>query len=428
MTDATIVSAEELKPFLEKVLADPDNDAPRLELANFLLRRGDMRGLHIQLSCELAHLDREDPARAQLEERLKKLPNVVFVGCPSPNIPLQYGIERGFVERLDCTIWHFIEHADAFFAWAPIRAYYPLHAGGSGWFQALANFPALAKLRRLDLQNVFKAEELRTLFVSPHLTQLREVQLHRALETPADVAELADLLEPLTGLRVLLISGFYNRAARDAFVRFVKDRRFERVYLFGAGGNALTVDELYAELGDVLADPRPDYPVKFRFGVLELSWQKFDAKNFPALLASREYRSAKQLIIRVRIGNDGLEQLARSGAFPELVELNLGGTGLTDAGAYALAEHAVGLDKLETISLGDVPREASNIGAMDEFGISDDGVRALALSPRLPALHTITRSKEYRNSFDGREGREVIPITRPDGRVVESIIYHSIWP
>jgi hypothetical protein len=163
--------------------------------------------------------------------------------------------------------------------------------------------------------------------------------------------------------------------------------------------------------------------------VLTLSWSKFDVKNLGALIDSGEYRSATRLLVGVRIRDDGLAKIARSGGFPALVELNVGGTGITDIGAYALAEHAVGLDHLETISLGDVPRERDDIGATDEFGVSDDGVRALALSPKLPALRTITRSKEYRHTPpESREEREVIPITRPDGRVVESVIYHSIWP
>ena len=68
--------ADELRPYYDAILAAPDDDAPRLELARILTERGDRRGEHIRLSCELDKLDREDPARAALEARCKELPSL----------------------------------------------------------------------------------------------------------------------------------------------------------------------------------------------------------------------------------------------------------------------------------------------------------------------------------------------------------------
>lgn len=129
-----------------------------------------------------------------------------------------------------------------------------------------------------------------------------------------------------------------------------------------------------------------------------------------------------------RVGDADVAHLARAGAFPALTELELAGTALTNVGARALANEAVGLERLERLDLGDVPAEGSNVGARDGSGVSDDVVAELARSPRLPALCSITRAKEYRHTFDGHEGREVTVIQCEGGRVVESIVFHMIWP
>ncbi len=134
------------------------------------------------------------------------------------------------------------------------------------------------------------------------------------------------------------------------------------------------------------------------------------------------------MLVGSPIGDDGVVLLARSGGFPSVEELHIGAIGLTGRAARALAREAVGLDHLERLELGEVPAEGSQIGARDGSGVSDAGVEELARSPHLPALRRIERGKEHRFVPGGREGREVIEILRADGRVVESWIYHSIWP
>lgn len=421
------VPNEELAPLFDAVLADPDNDAPRLELAHYLDERGDKRGEYIRLSIELEKFEADDPARLALQARCDALPRFgLFTSAINDlNIPLQIGWHRGFVESFDCHVPHFVAHADLLFRNAPIRMYQPI--APQGWAAILAQCPALARLRTLRIDNCF-ADDARIVLASPHLANLREIRIHWHLETAAAVDALADATKNLTALRSIAISGFYNMAASRALARFVKQRRFEHVRVHGAGGSSVTIADLYGQLGNVLQDPRPTLPVVFRFGKLQFDGHNVDAKFVRAAIDSGEYRRATTVVLNgVRIGDDGIEHLARSGAFPNLVDLQISGTGITDRGAFALADGS-GLDKLEVIDLGDVPREADHIGARDGSGVSDDGVRALALSPRLPAIREIHRGKEYRHSFDGHEGRESMPIQRPDGRVVESVIFHSIWP
>lgn len=123
------------------------------------------------------------------------------------------------------------------------------------------------------------------------------------------------------------------------------------------------------------------------------------------------------------VGDAVVRLVATSRAFPALAELNLGESGLTDAGVRALANQAVGLDVLSEIDLGAAP------GGREPGGISDDAARELALSPRLPALTQVARSIEHHVYADGaREGTDEIEIRRDDGRVVRSVINHFVWP
>jgi uncharacterized protein (TIGR02996 family) len=56
-------------PFLQAILADPGNDAPRLIYADWLEERGDPRGEFIRVQCALARLGGDDERRLPLEER-----------------------------------------------------------------------------------------------------------------------------------------------------------------------------------------------------------------------------------------------------------------------------------------------------------------------------------------------------------------------
>lgn len=169
--------------------------------------------------------------------------------------------------------------------------------------------------------------------------------------------------------------------------------------------------------------------VRFEGGVLDLADRLLSDGEVRALIATGAYRDAVEIdLSRNRIGDAGVAHLARSGAFPSLTKLDLADTGITDKGAHAIAQRSAGLAKLEHLILGDVPAEADDIGARDDSGVSDAAVDELARSPRLPALRTIVRYKEYRRRNDGREERETIPIALDDGRVVEHIIFHRIWP
>lgn len=60
-------------PFVRAMLADPENDAPRLIYADWLEERSDPRGEYLRLQCYLASLDRTDPQFDRLVGRFREL-------------------------------------------------------------------------------------------------------------------------------------------------------------------------------------------------------------------------------------------------------------------------------------------------------------------------------------------------------------------
>jgi hypothetical protein len=154
----------------------------------------------------------------------------------------------------------------------------------------------------------------------------------------------------------------------------------------------------------------------FESGVLTVEMDHLSVDQVCALLATGAYRSAIAFHVGGhygnRMGDEIVVHLVRTRALPEIRELRVE---LTDAGARALARSKSGHARLEHLW----------IGGRDK-GVSDPVVLELARAQSLPALRTITRFQEHR--FWNGADQEVAQIARGDGRVVESIIEHSIWP
>ncbi len=415
MTDA-------LRPYLDAILAAPEEDEPRLALARFLTDRGDARGEHIRLSCELEKLERDDPVRKAMEAQVAKLPTLAFNGGPHADFPLQWGIRRGFIEELSCSGAHFAAHAEPLMREAPIRVYHmtPYFEGHAA---LLAACPALARLRKLRL-HIVQRDDIATILASPHLVGLRELELSLQLDGEVAVAELGLALRHLDGLEVL--STFYgtiDQSACAALAHLAERLDLELLDVRGTHVSAVGLAEIRTILAEDRVLPRPEPRVSFRFGLLDLHQSKLDAEEIRGLIDSGEFRAATKLVLPCSlIGDAGVEHLIRSGAFPSLVELRA--PGITNDAALSLAREAVGLDHLEIMDLDDAPSERNG-----GRGVSDWAALAIARSTRLPAVRRIERGYEHHCYADGaREDTETLPIARDDGRTVESVIWHRIWP
>ncbi len=189
--------------FLQAVFQDPDDDGVRLVYADWLEERGCPRGEFIRVDCALARLPAADGRRSDLEARRRALlleHGDAWLG-PLRGRAYAWDFRRGFVEEVTADAHHFLQHAAAFFAAAPLRLVRLLHAGTVA--PALAECPHLARVRALHLtDNGLGDDGLRVLLGSPHLGGLRTLRLGNNGLTDAGAALLAGAAN-LSGLTTL---------------------------------------------------------------------------------------------------------------------------------------------------------------------------------------------------------------------------------
>jgi len=85
-------------PFIRAILADPENDAPRLIYADWLEERGDARGEYLRLECYLTTLSEDEPQLDPLLIRFRELHRQI-----DPN--WRAAVARSKVER--CRLFEF---------------------------------------------------------------------------------------------------------------------------------------------------------------------------------------------------------------------------------------------------------------------------------------------------------------------------------
>jgi uncharacterized protein (TIGR02996 family) len=176
------------KALLAAILANPDEDTPRLVYADWLQEHGDASGLaraeFIRLQIEAAQLPEDDRRRAALTKRYRELARhhqTTWKREFNENHGGKHLVgefQRGFITRLTGVD-------------SDIAAYFPLAASAHpiqeifteaeidndpGMFGPVATCPALAKVRRIKYTRL-PAAVAQTLFSSPHLTGLRVLRL-----------------------------------------------------------------------------------------------------------------------------------------------------------------------------------------------------------------------------------------------------------
>jgi uncharacterized protein (TIGR02996 family) len=166
--------------FLQAIIENPYDDAPRLVYADWLEEHGDPRAEFIRVQCALAHLKADDERRPELvvrEQDLLREHSDAWVGKLKPLVT-GYGFCRGFIEWVSLPGRSFLTKAEELLALAPIRQL-RLTRLGMGNFPAaeLAVMPQLAKLIGLELAGVAGDDRINTILRSPHLKQLTRLQL-----------------------------------------------------------------------------------------------------------------------------------------------------------------------------------------------------------------------------------------------------------
>jgi uncharacterized protein (TIGR02996 family) len=345
--------------FLRTILADPDDDAPRLVYADWLDENGDAdRAEFIRLQVRLARMEVDDPEYDTVEARAEELRRVHHIEwlnelpqCEHVNWEV---FHRGFISavKFDHPEAYFA-HARQVFAAAPVwelrlHQFYPHHA------TRLAESRSLRHIRVLDLNdgNRVANQGLEALMASPHLSQLATLKVGRNSLGSAGVRAIAqsgyvrnlrrlrlernDLFDD--GLRYLAASPAMQglaildmertRTGDDAVAALARSQHLTRLRLLDLGNNLLTDSGLSAlARSEVLADVR----------VLYLQGNSLTDRGVWALSESPQFGRLERLFLQQNaIGDDSALALARSPHLTQLREIYLGGNRISDQAAEML--------------------------------------------------------------------------------------------
>src|SRR5215211_6364640 len=132
--------------FLDRVCADPDDDAPRLIFADWLDERGDPRGEFIRVQVALNRLFAGDPRRDPLSDREAHLLARFHAPWSDPlkGIAGWTEFRRGFVDTVNVDGRTFLRRADDLFRLAPVRHVRFLDVGST--LERVIECPQLARL------------------------------------------------------------------------------------------------------------------------------------------------------------------------------------------------------------------------------------------------------------------------------------------
>jgi uncharacterized protein (TIGR02996 family) len=300
----------ELAALLEAIRANPEDDLPRLALADWCLEQADpaeqARGEFIHLRCRGATLAPDDPERARLEQRARALREQFESGWLEGLAPLLDGwdFERGCV-LIEVT--HHWQHPLERLARAP------------GWQWVIG-------IRGVLLE----ASDVSAIAHSAHLGQLTSLHLRDSLVRAEGAVALA--------------------ASAQA-----------------AGLAALHLD--YCGLGDRGAVALAESPHLSRLTTLGLGNNGISKQGATALgRPSRLSRLVRLDLSRNPIGDPGARALAGSGQLSSLRELSLASCNLTDRSGVLLASSS----RLEGLGLLDLRdnrfREATREELRERFG------------------------------------------------------------
>jgi uncharacterized protein (TIGR02996 family) len=380
----------DLQALYAGICALPDEDTPRLALADFLDEEGgkanafraDFVRTHVRLAREEPY---SEPWR-ELNERWAKLYDAAMKLAKKHKLPWVahlkgrvhgWFFERGLVGELRLFSKRFVTEGESYFEQDPIRGVRFLSlrsSSGTVGPATLFKCPHLTRLAKLDLDgSVLKDTDLAKLGAAPRLPGLRALGLGGGQRFTA--AALPKLLKVLPALSEL------NFRANERFgdkhlTELAKCKELARVTTLDLSGAnvgpsglkalasskhaaALTVLRL-GEVGqyDPFSDEyitRPGDPGEG----LELA---------EVVAASKSFGKLQELNLRYRaVGDDGVKLLTKAAkALPALRRIDLGGCNLTLAGVEALAQSELGR-RLLYVNLTyspDLRRHRKKLGAM----------------------------------------------------------------
>jgi uncharacterized protein (TIGR02996 family) len=414
---------DQAQAFLQAIREDPDDDTPRLILADWWEdQHQSERAAFLRAQVRLASLPEYDPAYPELEDEADDLlarHEEQWAAAVNP-IALEWQWHRGFIEQVTLSAEAFVEQGEELLASAPIRRVRIL--GGPAELRLFAQCPHANALSHLDLAKGtwsesafrvgwFRDADLLPLATSPWLRQLRSLDLAgQGIEGPF--------------LRALVESGLFDRLERlelggnqplgDRALRTLAEARASRFVELGLRSTNITAHglrEIFQSRNSARAHQQAESWPRLRWfralggGLLRMNH---------ALTILREMRETP-LVRRLSnldlawgggasspISVDLVTELAQGSLLEGVTELDLTNSELRSEGAEVLVRspHLGQLARLELSygrlgsQGGEVLSNATTLGGLRHLGLAsnhfgDEGVRALASGPLLGHLTRI---------------------------------------
>jgi uncharacterized protein (TIGR02996 family) len=361
------VAVTEREALYAAVCAHPDEDTPRLALADWLDEHGDKsdapRARFIRVQIGMTQHEEQSPAWRKLYAEERKLLTTLtrakaLIGSHSDKrVVGGVWYERGFLADVRVYAKRFLAEADRFFADDPIQTvrFAKLTAKqGSVPPAVLFRTPHLAKVRKLDVSNAgLGTDGLCALADAPQAANVRELILHenpvtaeglsRVIDAPNWVAlraldfnrlaprgdDIATALAARPGFRkVRALDLFMARVSQDGAVALAESPHSTGLEVLRVGGPDFTFTENKL--------PLPD-----------------DHATAVAIAGSPHLRNLKELdLSHRRIGIAGLRALVESPHLQNLRRLRLRNCALPAGEALPLVKGAKHLRGLYVLELG----------------------------------------------------------------------------
>jgi uncharacterized protein (TIGR02996 family) len=348
--------------FLQAILEDPDDDAPRLIYADWLEERGDPRGEFIRLQCDLARMGQGDPRCPALqyqEQQLLGAHRAEWLGpLPQGTILYEPIFRRGFLEAVSLEPRTFLELGEQLFRLHPLRRLSFPGPDEERRFAALAASPLLARLTALCIHGITdRAAEV--LAASPHLTRLTALDLPRGRLGPIGTRALASSpsLQQLNSLSL-----YANAIGPQGAEALAASPYLARLTCLDLDGLSTRHGDWVNNISDRGAEALAASPYLTRLGKLSLYHNEIGDPGARALAASPTLANLVDLKLHGNylITDDGVEALAASPHLTRLKTLWLSGVGARGARALAASPSLAGLWNLNT-SVSSTDEEARQV-------------------------------------------------------------------
>ncbi len=369
------MSLEE-ETLLAAIIEHPDDDRPRLAMADLIAPRDLRRAEFIRIQCLLAVPGDNDPRLPGLRNREEELLRDFAKQWAAPLDGWVEGsvFRRGFVEAVTVDLRQLVDHAHDIFGRAPVRELTLVYDGEDeeflGGVMRVAQSPYLQRVTTLDLSQITLDEiAFSLLMASPHLRYLKSLLISDEDCTVASAQVLAQASH-LFQLNTLALLGYIGSTLGDVGVEILASAPH-----LSSVRELLLINDRVGPTGvQALArSPYLTHLTTLALGGGNYTLNRIGLQGVEALVSSPNFASLTSLDLDFnQIGDKGAEALAVSSYMTNITSLRLQANMIGDAGARALAtSHA--FSQLSLLDLSHNP-------------IGDRGIEALAVSPLLAQL------------------------------------------